>query len=89
MNFDNEILMTLTQAGDKGLKTEKIARHVYNSCNSMFMPLNYKEVHAYVTQYLIKNAKLPHSVIEKGNGHGVYRLNYDNQMAQQLLLKFS
>ena len=89
MNFDNEILRVLTLAGSKGLKTEKVARHVFNACNSMFTPLNYKDVHAYVSQFLIKCSKDALSVIEKGEGHGIYRLNFSNQKAQQLLLKFS
>ena len=89
MNFDDEILKVLTLAGGTGLKTEKIARHVFNACNSMFNPLNYKEVHTYVTQYLIKNAKDSLSIIEKGSGHGVYRLNFQAKLAQQLVLKFS
>lgn len=88
MNFDDEILKVLTLAGDDGLKTEKIARHVFNACNSMFNPLNYKDVHGYVTQYLIKNSKDPLSVVEKGGGHGVYRLNFRAKLAQQLVLKF-
>lgn len=58
MNFDQEILRILTLAGDGGLKTEKIARHVFNSCNSMFTPLNYKDVHSYVSQFLIKMRKI-------------------------------
>ena len=88
MNFDQEILRILTLAGDNGLKTEKIARHVFNSCNSMFTPLNYKDVHSYVSQFLIKNAKDPSSIIEKGSGHGVYKLNFKAQLAKQLVLKF-
>ena len=88
MNYDQEILKTLTLAGDKGLKAEKIARHVFNACNSMFNPLNFKEVHAYVSQFLIKYAKDPSSIVEKGEGHGVYRLNFDSNKAQQLMLKF-
>lgn len=88
MNFDDEILKVLTLAGDDGLKTEKIARHVFNACNSMFNPLNFKDVHGYVAQYLIKNAKDPLSIIEKGGGHGVYRLNFRAKLAQQLVLKF-
>lgn len=88
MNFDQEILRILTLAGDNGLKTEKIARHVFNSCNSMFTPLNYKDVHSYVSQFLIKNAKNPSSIIEKGRGHGVYKLNFKAQLAKQLVLKF-
>ena len=46
MNYDREILAVLTQAGEKGLKLEHIVRHVYNACNSMFTPLNYKDVYA-------------------------------------------
>lgn len=88
MNYDQEILRTLTLAGNDGLKAEKIARHVFNACNSMFNPLNYKEVHAYVSQFLIKYAKDPLSIIEKGEGHGVYRLNFSTNRAQQLMLKF-
>ena len=74
MNFDQEILRILTLAGDNGLKTEKIARHVFNS---------------YVSQFLIKNAKAPSSIIEKGSGHGVYKLNFKDELAEQLVLKFS
>lgn len=88
MNFDQEILRTLTMAGTAGLKTEKIARHVYNACNTMFTPLDYKEVHAYVTQYLIKTSKDPTSIIEKSEKHGVYRLNFNAKQTQQLLLNF-
>ena len=88
MNYDQEILKFLTLAGDKGLKAEKIARHVFNACNSMFTPLDYKDVHAYVSQFLIKYAKDSTSVIEKGEGHGVYRLNLKSNKAQQLMLKF-
>ena len=42
MNYDHEILAVLTRAGEKGLKLQYIARHVYNACNSMFTPLDYK-----------------------------------------------
>ena len=56
MNYDREILAVLTQAGEKGLKLEHIVRHVYNACNSMFTPLNYKDVYTYVSQYLVKSS---------------------------------
>ena len=69
--------------------TEKIARHVYNSCNSIFTPLNYKDVHSYVTQYLTRCAKDPQSLIEKGKGYGVYHVNFDSKAVQQLMLNFS
>ena len=76
MSIDQEIFRVLMAAGSNGLKLEKIARHVYNSCNSIFTPLNYKDVHAYVTQYLTRCAKDPGSLIEKGKGYGVYHINF-------------
>ena len=79
----------LVIAGSKGLKVEKIARHVYNACNSIFTPLEFREVHAYVTQYLIKNSKNPNSIIEKGKGYGVYHINYQSSAVQQLMFKFA
>lgn len=88
MNLDQEILNVLIEAGTKGLKIEKIARHVYNSCNSIFNPLTYDHVHAYVTQYLIKCAKNPSSIIERGKGVGVYHINYQSDAIQQLMLNF-
>ena len=72
MNYDHEILAVLTQAGEKGLKLEHIVRHVYNACNSMFTPLNYKDVYAYVSLYLVKSSKLQGSCVQKA-GYGVYR----------------
>lgn len=87
MNLEQEILKVLTLADGKGLKTEKIARHVFNACNSMFNPLNYKEVHTFVSQYLIKAAKDEQSPIEKDR-HGIYQINVKTQEAQQLMLRF-
>lgn len=89
MKLDQEIFNVLLAAGAKGLKVEKIARHVYNSCNSIFTPLNYKDVHSYVTQYLTRCAKDPQSLIEKGKGYGVYHVNFDSKAVQQLMLNFS
>ena len=89
MKLDQEIFNVLLAAGSKGLKVEKIARHVYNTCNSIFTPLNYKDVHGYVTQYLTRCAKDPQSLIEKGKGYGVYHLNFDSKAVQQLMLNFS
>lgn len=89
MQLDQEILNVLMAAGSKGLKLEKVARHVYNACNSIFTPLSYKDVHTYVTQYLTRCAKDPQSVIEKGKGYGVYHINFESKTVQQLMLKFS
>ena len=89
MKLEQEIFNVLVQAGSQGLKLEKIVRHVYNSCNSIFTPLDYKYVYGFVSQYLIKNSKNPTSIIEKGKGYGVYRINYKSSAMQQLMLDFS
>lgn len=89
MNLDQEILHVLAMAGNDGLKTEKIARHVYNACNSIFTPLDYSEVHAYVTAFLIKCSHDPKSIIIKGDGWGVYRIDFLSNRGRQLKLKFS
>ncbi len=89
MNLDQEIFKVLVEAGCQGLKIEKVARHVFNTCNTMFHPLQYEDVHAYVTQYLTKCAKNPKSVIEKCKRVGVYRINYQSDAMQQLMLNFS
>ena len=36
--YDREIFKVLSEAGEQGLKTEKIAHHVFNACNSIFNP---------------------------------------------------
>ena len=87
MNYDHEILAVLTRAGEKGLKLQYIARHVYNACNSMFTPLDYKDVYAYVSQYLAKSSKAGGSFVRK-TSYGVYCLNLDTTEAQQLMLQF-
>ena len=79
----------MVQAGSKGLKLENIARHVYNSCNSMFMPLNYKDVYNYVKQYLNKYSKDSSSLIEKSEKYGVYHLNFHSKLAQQYAIQFA
>lgn len=89
MKLEQEIFNVLVQAGSQGLKLEKIVRHVYNSCNSIFTPLDYRYVYGFVSQYLIKNSKNPSSIIEKGKGYGVYRINYKSSAMQQLMLDFS
>ena len=77
MNLEQEILSVLVQAGSKGLKLEKIARHVYNSGNSIFHPLDYKMVYNFVSQYLMKNSKDPRSL---GGKWRCIRIMYDRFM---------
>lgn len=89
MKLEREILNVLVQAGNQGLKLEKIVRHVYNACNSMFNPLDYKTLYSYVSQYLNKSSKDPNSVVAKGKGYAIYHINYKNAVVEQLMLDFS
>lgn len=89
MDLDKEIIRTLVRAGEKGLKSEKIALHVYNACNSMFTPLNYRDVHMYVIQYLVNGVRKRNPIIERCSGYGVYRLNFKAKNVKKIVLKFS
>lgn len=88
MQYDKEIIRILLEAGEDGLSVQKISRHVFNACNSLFSPIEQKDVHTYVQQYLIRVTKNKNSIIEKTQ-KGIYRLNQDNQETQQLYLQFT
>ncbi len=83
--YEREILTILAMAGNKGLKRGKIARHVYNACNSMFAPLVFEDVYAAVSQYLYKSSKTAGSLVTKG-GFGIYKLDRHQAAARQLHL---
>ena len=36
MQYDKEILRVLAEAGNEGLSVQKVSRHVFNACNSLF-----------------------------------------------------
>lgn len=88
MRYDEEILRVLGEAGADGLSVAKVARHVYNACNSFFEPLDYDEVHRDVYQYLARNSKKSDSLIVKTAARGIYRLNEQSREARQLMLDF-
>ena len=89
MNYDKEIIKVLCEAGSEGLSVQKVARHVFNACNSLFCILDFEEVHVYVTQYLLRNSKNRNSIIERTERRGMYRLNYNSQDTMQLMLQFA
>ncbi|MBQ6681172.1 MAG: hypothetical protein IJM78_02970 [Prevotella sp.] len=88
MVYDKEILRILTEVGSRGLSVAKIARHVHHACNSLFVPIDYDDVHRYVAQFLLRNSKNPDSIIEKTD-RGIYRMNLKSQETQQLMLQFA
>ena len=78
----------LQAAGSEGAAVKDIARYVYNACNSFFMPLDYGDVHRYVSAYLVRNARRSGSLIESAGARGRYRLNLSSPKTQQLILIF-
>jgi len=61
---------------------------VYNACNSLFNPVSYEEVHAFVSRFLITKSRMPHSLIKRTAYRGVYHLNFNLKETQQLVLQF-
>ena len=88
LNYDREILRILTEVGERGLSIAKISLHVYNACNTLFVSVDYDDIHRYVAQFLQRNSKNPDSIIEKTE-RGIYHLNLRSKETQQLMLQFS
>ncbi|MBP7097121.1 MAG: hypothetical protein KBA74_00345 [Prevotella sp.] len=88
MNYDQEILCFLLEAGDEGISVKKLALHVQNACNNLFNVVNFDDVYVYVRQYLMRNSKNPNSVIERTDSRGIYRINKNVSEGQQLMLHF-
>lgn len=89
MSYDKQILKVLTDAGERGVSVQAICKHVYNMNRTFFVTPNYEEIRSYVQQYLLKNSKSRHSLIENTGQRGCYRLNTSgSQDARQLLLDF-
>ena len=89
MSYDQQILNILTEAGERGISVQTIAKHVYNmNCTFFFQP-DYEEIRSYVQQYLLRNSKSSQSLIESTGRRGYYRLNTTGSAdALQMLLHF-
>ena len=89
MGYDKQILNILTEVGERGISVQAISKHVYNMNCTFFVQPDYEEIRSYVQQYLLRNSKLPHSLIESTGHRGYYRLNTQGSAdALQMLLKF-
>lgn len=88
MNYEEMITDILCQAGTRGLSPRKIAKHVYNACNSFFEQQDFNKVYARVVYTLRKNSDKPHSLFVHPT-HGRYRINTReyNFRRNQLLFK--
>lgn len=83
INYEKEILNVLREAGAYGLSIKKITKHVYNSCQRLFEPVEYQEIHNIVVKYLKKNTKAPYAKIQHTDIRGIYRLCELPQKEQQ------
>ena len=89
MTYDQQILKILTEAGERGIGVQTIAKHIYNmNCTFFFQP-DFEEIRTYVQQYLLRNSKSAQSIIESTGRRGYYRLNTEGSAdARQMMLQF-
>lgn len=89
MTYDQQILKILTEADERGISVQAIAKHVYNMNLSFFYTPDYEEIRTYVQQFLLKNSKSNLSLIENTGRRGYYRLNTKGSAdARQMMLQF-
>ena len=89
MTYDQQILHILTEAGERGISVQTIARHVFNMNVSFFVSPDFEEIRTYVQQYLLRNSRSSLSLIERTERRGYYRLNTKGSAdARQLMLEF-
>ena len=89
MNYDQQILKVLTEAGDYGVSVQSVVKHVYNMNCTFFSQPDYEDVKSYVQQFLSRNSKSSQSLVERTERRGYYRLNTCGSTdARQLMLQF-
>jgi LPS O-antigen subunit length determinant protein (WzzB/FepE family) len=90
MSYDQQILKVLTEAGERGIGVQTIAKHIYNMNRTFFFQPDFEEIRSYVQQYLLRNSKSQQSLIESTGRRGYYRLNTSGSAdARQLMLQFT
>ena len=90
MSYDQQILKVLTEAGERGIGVQTIAKHIYNMNRTFFFQPDFEEIRTYVQQYLLRNSKSQQSLIESTGRRGYYRLNTSGSAdARQLMLQFT
>ena len=90
MSYDQQILKILTEAGERGIGVQTIAKHIYNMNRTFFFQPDFEEIRSYVQQYLLRNSKSQQSLIESTGRRGYYRLNTSGSAdARQLMLQFT
>ena len=85
--YDEQIISILAKAGPRGMSVKKIAMQVYNLNCTLFFTPDFKEIHKYVQQFLVRNSKTPQSLVSKTQW-GIYKLNPNSAQARQLAIDF-
>ena len=88
MNYGNEIIAVLYEAGNDGLSVHKIALHIHNTHNTLFSPTAFAEVRLKVQAWLLRNSRGADSPVTHCGKRGKYRVNPDSPQLKQMLLEF-
>lgn len=88
MNYEQEILVILEEAGSSGLSLRKIAQHVYNSVNGLFEVVTFEQVYRSVVNYIYAQSKLSEGSVVTTGKRGKYRLNHRSVRYRQMKLNF-
>ncbi len=87
-NLIIELKAVLLEAGSEGLPLKLIVRNVFNRSNSLFEPIDYKEVKTDIVKYLRKAVKGANpNILKSSNGNYVF--NQLNDTSIQLYIDFN
>ncbi|MGN1229838.1 MAG: hypothetical protein ACI4T5_09345 [Prevotella sp.] len=85
--YDEQIISILAKVGQRGMSVKKIGMQLYNLNCTLFHTPDFKEIHKYVQQFLVRNSKTPQSLVSKTQW-GIYKLNPNSAQARQLEIDF-
>lgn len=88
MDYEHIICHILKEAGNRGLSVRKIALHVFNASNTLFVETTYEEVYGIVSRYLNHSVRCSNSLVKRASRRGYYCLD-DNPENRQLFLDFT
>lgn len=75
MNYEQDIIRILEEAGQNGLPVIKIAKHVYNRRNGLFNTIIFDDVYKDILAYINKNNKSKYPLLKKTGRWGYYTLS--------------
>ena len=86
--YDEQIITILAKAGERGMSVKKVSMQIYNINCTLFSTPDFKDIHKYVQQFLLRNSRLSQSLF-CSDIRGIYKLNPNSARAQQLVLNFA